>query len=420
MRILQISPGIYPDVKAGVQIYTYELSRELIRRGHKVIVATPMWMNFSEKAAIDIPIHPLPLPSILSKPYNGSDVCRKDRAIIWASFCGIINQFNPQVIHIQHLLHMGWQTLAKLQTLNIPYIVSLPDYWFLCPGIQRICRGSSLTCVRTCSAFSLRNIFRFIYACFKSHYRRNRCVSLLNNIPAPLVSLSDRTAEIFQKAGVLSHRIVVQPWGINTKALYSASQKNPNSKYIRFGFLGTLCAPKGLEILIKAFRRLNISPPPQLHIYGDGYNDFVIKLKNLALGAPVWFHGLYDHKDLPTILSDIDVLVVPSVWEETYGLVVQEAFAMRKVVIASAIGGLKERIFHGVNGFLFPTGDIDALAQQMFMVASKYQELSSQLQFNLSVQDIRVDGERFEKLYRWTIEKWNSLSIKHVLAIEWN
>lgn len=412
MRILQIAHGLYPYRKAGVEIYTHALSRELIKRGNDVLAAVPISRESEELVSAGIPVHPLP-----SAPYKtGADIPRYYRKLVWSSLYKSIDQFKPQIIHVQHLSHAGWEVLSQLQTLGIPFVVSLPDYWYLCRGIHRMCQGSALACAKICSNSYPQQPFRFFYEGYQAYRRRNRCVALLNRIAAPLVSISQRTADIHKQAGIMPGRIVVQPWGIDSwglQAISSLAEDHP----IRFGYVGTLSRVKGVDVLIRAFQRLSV--PAALHVFGDGSPEFVTVLQDLAIGTSVQFHGAYDHRDIARILSRIDVVVVPSIWEEAYGLVVQEALAAGKIVIASAIGGLQDRILHGVNGFLCPPGDSDALARRMLEVAEHYQELVKHMAFDLCQQPLSTDGERFEDLYRWTMQNWTELNQSTVWPIEW-
>lgn len=416
MRILQISHGIYPYVNAGVEIYTYRLSRELMRRRHEVLVAAPIPSNTHDKIqsnVLDVPLQPVPY---LRKRFFGAEPNEKDRKRAWSSLQRIIKEFQPEIIHVQHLIHMGWHTLIKIQNLGIPYIVSIPDYWFLCPGIQRMCVGSKLACTKYCVGAWPGQGFRFLLEYYRIRHRLHQCVDLLNRIPAPLVPVSYRAAEIFKQSGVADGRLVVQPWGVDTPSFKNSVVREITDK-VKFAYFGTVFNAKGVEILVRAFKRLRSGA--ELHIYGGGSFDFISKLQDLSLGDSVFFHSSYDHQDLLHILPNVDVVVVPSIWEEIYNLVTQESLAARKIVIASATGGLKDRIFHGVNGFLFPPADVDALAQLMQLVAEKYSELSHQMKFELFQQDIRIDGERFEHLYRWTKERWDGLSKRTVEPIEW-
>ena len=79
----------------------------------------------------------------------------------------------------------------------------------------------------------------------------------------------------------------------------------------------------------------------------------------------IQFHGSFPNHKLGEVLSEIDVLVVPSRWYENTPLVIQSAFATRTPVVATDLGGLSELVRHEINGLLFKLNDADSLAEQL-------------------------------------------------------
>ena len=74
------------------------------------------------------------------------------------------------------------------------------------------------------------------------------------------------------------------------------------------------------------------------------------------------FRGRFLRDGLAHVYGQIDVLVVPSIWDENSPLVVHEAFAAGIPVVASNVGGLCEVIADGIDGLLLPAGEPAALA----------------------------------------------------------
>jgi glycosyltransferase involved in cell wall biosynthesis len=72
-------------------------------------------------------------------------------------------------------------------------------------------------------------------------------------------------------------------------------------------------------------------------------------------------HGAWPHERLAEALGRLDVLVVPSVWQENSPFVIREAFAAGVPVVASRVGGIPETIVDGKNGLLFEPGSADDL-----------------------------------------------------------
>ena len=80
--------------------------------------------------------------------------------------------------------------------------------------------------------------------------------------------------------------------------------------------------------------------------------------------------GRYDHQDLPDILSGVDVVVIPSLWHETFSIVAREALLSGTPVIASEVGALPEIISSEQNGLLVPVGNTDALRDALHSLST--------------------------------------------------
>jgi glycosyltransferase involved in cell wall biosynthesis len=121
---------------------------------------------------------------------------------------------------------------------------------------------------------------------------------------------------------------------------------------LRVGYLGQVAPHKGVHLLVDAVRTLDVA----LAIHGPLNVDaaYVQQLRVHAGGTGrVTFHGSYAHADLPTILADLDVVVVPSLWHENSPTVISVAFTAGVPVLASNLGGLPELVRDGVDGLLF-------------------------------------------------------------------
>ncbi|MBI3813513.1 MAG: glycosyltransferase family 4 protein [Nitrospinae bacterium] len=102
--------------------------------------------------------------------------------------------------------------------------------------------------------------------------------------------------------------------------------------------------------------------------------------------------GWLDHQKIKEIYQDMDICVVPSLWEEPFGMVAVEAMASGKPVVASKVGGLSESVEDGVTGFHFPSGDADVLAEK----------LNTLLDSDSLRQKMGMAGrERVERLFDW-------------------
>lgn len=127
---------------------------------------------------------------------------------------------------------------------------------------------------------------------------------------------------------------------------------------IRIGYLGVLDAVKGLDTLAEALQLVGPTNQAEFFIAGSANGSYA---KGLPAKFPptTRFVGWVRPDEF---LSEIDVLVTPSVLQEAFGRVIIEAFGSAVPVIGSTSGGIPETIEPGKNGLLFPAGDARALA----------------------------------------------------------
>jgi glycosyltransferase involved in cell wall biosynthesis len=120
----------------------------------------------------------------------------------------------------------------------------------------------------------------------------------------------------------------------------------------RLIYLGQLQRFKGLSVLLQAMRRL--SPTISLDVAGDGpwRSRYEAMVAAWGLGERVHFHGWVQRENISAILGGGTVLVVPSLWNEPFGLVGLEAMAHARPVVAFDVGGISEWLEDGVNGVL--------------------------------------------------------------------
>lgn len=169
--------------------------------------------------------------------------------------------------------------------------------------------------------------------------------------------------------------------GVNMKEF--CIDKNSVEKREEFGigkddivlvFVGRLVEYKGVHVLIDAFN-LIADKYQNLKLFiigGKGFNKYdetpyIRSLKNAARDRKrrIAFTNYIDHKHIPAYIGVSDIFVVPSLWEEPFGLVNIEAMAMGKPVVAFTKGGIKEIIRNKENGVLVADTSAEDLAKEL-------------------------------------------------------
>ena len=148
------------------------------------------------------------------------------------------------------------------------------------------------------------------------------------------------------------------------------------------------------------------TPSTSLVLHGSdgGDPEYAERIRSLAKECGARLAGRYDNARLTEILSDIDVLVVPSLWHETYGIVVREGQLSGAPVIASQVGGISEGINHGEDGFLVGPGDATELAAAMKRFVDE-PDLVNRFRANLHPRVLTVaeNADAVEEVYQKTL-----------------
>ena len=169
-------------------------------------------------------------------------------------------------------------------------------------------------------------------------------------------------------------------------------------------FLGRLVVEKGVDILLEALavlRRRDVLP--NLTIVGSGPEDAALKqmAATLGLNDQVTFTGPKRDEELIALLRRHKVLIVPSRYEEPFGVVALEGIASECVVVGSQGGGLPEAI--GPCGVTFPNGDVEALAEvleSLLREPTKREQLLAAASLHLAKFHPATIAEAYLELFR--------------------
>jgi len=170
-------------------------------------------------------------------------------------------------------------------------------------------------------------------------------------------------------------------------------------------FVGNMIWAKGPNILLDAFNLLKKKKNLKLIFAGDGHylEGSKRRVSELKLDGYVIFTGWVSRKDLMSIYNLSDVVVIPSLFPETFSLIFLEAFSAGKIVIASDIGALSENIKDGKNGFLVKPNDSKELAKKLDYVITNLKKLKpiSQRAYEVakSKYDTKIISKEYEGLY---------------------
>lgn len=194
---------------------------------------------------------------------------------------------------------------------------------------------------------------------------------ILNNVKH-VIAVSESLKQKIIEMGIDENKITVIPNGYDPKLFkiidqnYSRTKLNlPHNKKILL-FIGTLTEIKGLNYLIKAMKDvIQYEKNVLLIIVGEGYEKEQYKLltKNNNLEDYIEFVGSKKHSEIPLWLNACDLFVLPSI-NEGFGVVLIEAAACGKPVVASNVGGIPEAS-NPIARKLIPPKDSKELAKSI-------------------------------------------------------
>ena len=278
----------------------------------------------------------------------------------YADLRHLIRRERPAVMHCTNtfpLISPAVYTAARAE--GVPVVQSLRNYRLLCPAalflrdgkVCEDCLGKSVPwpAVR--------------HACYRDSRAATTVVASLSVLHRGLgtwrrdvdlfFTLTEFARRKFVEGGLPPDRIAVKPNCVNP---------DPGPGDGRGGyavFAGRLSPEKGIDTLLAAWPRL--ARPVPLKIVGDG--PLADRVMEAAAANPnVEYLGRLPLPELLDVIGGAACLVMPSVWYETFGRTIIEAYAKGTPVIASRLGAMAELVDEGRTGLLFNAGDAADLA----------------------------------------------------------
>jgi glycosyltransferase involved in cell wall biosynthesis len=273
-----------------------------------------------------------------------------------------IRESRPQIIHVQNFFPLISPSIfAICREEKIPVVFSVRNYRLICPNGLFFreghpcedCLGKSFPYPGVLHACYRDSRFQTL-AVASMIQEHNSCRTWHEDVDC-FIAVSHFTAGKMVNAGLDIGKIKVKP-----NFLTDLGVEGEKEDYAVF--IGRLSPEKGFDTLIQAWKRL---PHLPLKIVGTG--PCAAEIQDQFKDLPgVEFLGQLPYAEMIAILRKALVLVCPSIWYETFGRVVMEAFACGVPVVASRIGALTELVGCDQRiGLLFSPGDSEDLVSKM-------------------------------------------------------
>ncbi len=326
MNIALVSPYDYA-YPGGVNTHISNLALHLAKMGHQVKILAPC----SNKKRLSNTQDLIPLGKTIPYPSNGSMARITLSWWLVPKVKSILDEERFDIIHFHEPLFpsLPWMVLPQSHSINVAtfhaYYERSIGYWFwkpLCKWFYNKLDGKIAVS---------EPAMRFVSKYFPDDYR------------------------------VIPHGVDLERFSAEIPPIEDLCDGKLNIL-----FVSRLEERKGIGYLLKAFRMVKEEiPQSRLIVVGPGndwqYKDWVnaVELKDVV------FVGYASYGDLPRYYRTADIFCIPAVGQESFGIVLLEAMAANKPIVASNIAGYADVVTHGVEGLLVPPKDEQALAQAL-------------------------------------------------------
>lgn len=324
-----------------------------------------------------------------------------------SDFAQMLRNINPEVIHFHHYFLLGIDLLhvAKRVCPNAKIVLTLHEYIAICQNMGQMVKTNGKLCYRSSP--------RECYLCMpritpESHFLREREIKAFFSNVDMYVSPSEFLKERYVQWGVDANKIAVIENGLTQGVKVPPRKLHDGEVRGRFAYFGQINPFKGLDVILEAIGLLpkKIRKQITLDVFGTGLEyqsqEYQQKIKEILARYPsiIRYHGPYEQDELSMLMSDIDWVVMGSIWWENSPLVIQEAYKYGRPVICPNIGGMAEKVLPGVGGVHYRVGDSVSLSSVMGGLVRHPQTFDSLLGTLPDYPDIHHQSLRHIELYR--------------------
>lgn len=263
----------------------------------------------------------------------------------------------PDIVHIHNIVGgITFSILPEIKRFNIPIVASIHDFRLLCPVSIMVDRKKNI-----CEKCAGSNYFYGILKnCHPDGILKSSmvvCESYLRDYFLPHTKFFDVYIFVsnFTKQKFLRYKPEIN---IKSFVLYNFNN-NYDSEIIRgdyFLYFGRLDREKGILTLLHAFKKL---PEKKLVILGTG--PFSNMIDEFNTNGNIHYLGFKEGEELRSLIKKSYFIIIPSECYESLSMSVVESLSMSKPIITSGLGGMKELLNNGKNGFEFEAESIDSL-----------------------------------------------------------
>jgi O-antigen biosynthesis protein len=397
-KIMSVNVLFSPMSFGGATVVAEQTASRLARLGCDVTIVTGLTgtglpqLSLFRYEALGLPVFGIQLPSSEDAKLNYQNEGLAE------VFRNILTATKPDVVHFHSIQQLSASIIEVCLEMNIPYAVTVHDAWWICQR-QFMLNSEQKYCFQ--KAIDLRVCAKCVPDT-RILFQRDRYLRDLLNQAALILAPSTFQAELYAANGFRADRIKVNKNGVEVPALQAARHQ---PKQIRFAYLGGKAHHKGYFWMQEIFSKVKADNYTlKIVDIHRKFGDSPIKANDFHLKGDVEIVPPFSSNTLEAFFNEVDVLLMPSIWKESFGLAVREALARNVWVVTTDGGALGEDIVEGVNGNVIPMGDTKAFSTAIERLL-KNPKSAYENPFRNKVNDYDTQSEQLKQLLVSVIKK---------------
>jgi glycosyltransferase involved in cell wall biosynthesis len=398
MRVLIAVNGYPPAHSAGAERLAERIGQWLLANHHEVEVFAIERLddpNYRVESGLQDGIRVHRLYYNLKRNDNYFTNLYSD-PLVGEAFQSVLSQNTFDLVHIVSGYLLGGQVIPIAKQHNLPVIITLTEYWFMCSRLNLIqptrglCIGpeSDEKCARCLledkrryrlpaqiapqlanAVWPLAKALPFVTEQTQAVKARRTVLQSAFDSADAIICPSQFIIDKFASFGFDTSRCRLIRHGLAFTSNDTPTVERDSTVELRLGFIGQVKRHKGVDLLIDAVvPLLNAGHRISLDVWGPEHEEpqYVAALKQQSAPYPtIRWNGRYMGSKVWGILDGFDVLVVPSRWYENSPIVINEANRMGLPVIATNLGGMAEMVDPGKSGLVFELDNANDLRNQI-------------------------------------------------------
>jgi glycosyltransferase involved in cell wall biosynthesis len=301
------------------------------------------------------------------------------------AFGACLDEIKPDLVHFHCIQRLTLSAVDQTRDRNIPYFVTMHDGWWISPN-QFIVGPDDREELLDLGRERDDDVFGLSL--------RGAAMRRALRGTAKILTVSASFAAVLRRAGLRD--VTVTENGVS--ALTPLPRSPSPTGRVRLAHVGGAMRHKGLHLVRSV---LNATPFTNLSLLlVDHAFEAAERRKETWGTTPVEIRSKTKQKDIAQLYAEIDVLLAPSIWPESFGLVAREAAACGCWVIASDRGAIGENLTAGENGFIVDVSTPSALQKALMEIDANPERFRTAPSATPDLRPAPRQAEQLAELYR--------------------